>query len=88
MITASETTSAGAQSPATKHAPGSTNKSTWWKRGEHLVQHTPTGTFYCRLKLDGKTIRASLKTANLTEARLRLPDNVTPLTQAAVATTN
>jgi integrase len=73
MNTPSETTTAGAQSPVTNHNSRSTKKSIWWKRGEHLVQHTPTGTFYCRLKLNGKTIRASLETNVLTTARDRLP---------------
>jgi len=70
MTTSFESTTAGAQSPVTNR---STKKSTWWKRGEHLVQHTPTGTYYCRLKLKGKTIRASLETDILTTARDRLP---------------
>jgi integrase len=73
MITPNETTTAGAQSPVTNCTSRSTKKSIWWKRGEHLVQHTPTGTFYCRLKLNGKTIRASLETDVLTTARDRLP---------------
>ena len=74
MTTTSEPTTAGAQSPVTNHhMTRSTKKSTWWKRGEHLVQHTPTGTFYCRLKVKGKTIRASLDTDVLTVARDRLP---------------
>jgi hypothetical protein len=54
--------------------PAVPSRSIWWKRGEHLVQHTPTGTFYCRLKVKGKTIRASLETNTLTTtARNRLP---------------
>ena len=76
MRTLSETATAGAQSPLTNPLPRSTKRSTWWKRGEHLVQHTPTGTFYCRLKLKGKTIRASLNTDVFTTARLRLPDKI------------
>lgn len=51
----------------------STKKSIWWKRGEHLIQHTPTQTYYCRAKVNGKTIRASLDTNVLTTARDRLP---------------
>jgi integrase len=74
MNTPSDTTTAGAQScPVTNITSRSTKRSTWWKRGEHLVQHTPTGTFYCRTKLKGKTIRASLETNVLTTARDRLP---------------
>jgi hypothetical protein len=76
MKTLSETATQGAQRPASRHPARSTKKSTWWKRGEHLVQHTPTGTFYCRLKVKGKTIRASLDTDVLTTARLRLPDKL------------
>jgi integrase len=79
MTTPSETATAGAQSPVTHRTPRSTKRSVWWKRGEHLIQHTPTGTFYCRLKLKGKTIRASLETDVLTTARLRLPDKVKEL---------
>jgi integrase len=73
MNTPSDTATADAQSPVTNHNSRSTKKSIWWKRGEHLVQHTPTGTFYCRLKAKGKTIRASLETDVLTTARDRLP---------------
>jgi integrase len=74
MNTPSETATAGANSiPVTNDTSRSTKKSTWWKRGEHLVQHTPTGTFYCRVKLHGKTIRAALGTDVLTTARDRLP---------------
>ena len=73
MNTPSDNTTAGAQSPVTNHTNRSSKKSIWWKRGEHLVQHTPTGTFYCRLKVNGKTIRASLETTTLTTARDRLP---------------
>jgi integrase len=72
MNTPSDTTTAGAQSPET-NAARSTKQSVWWKRGEHLIQHTPTGTFYCRTKIKGKTIRASLDTNVLTTARDRLP---------------
>jgi hypothetical protein len=73
MNTSTETTTAEGQSPVTNRSCRSTKKSIWWKRGEHLVQHTPTGTFYCRAKLKGKTIRASLETDVLTTARDRLP---------------
>jgi integrase len=73
MNTPSETATAGAHSPETNHSNRSTKKSIWWKRGEHLVQHTPTGTFYGRFKVKGKTIRASLDTDVLTVARDRLP---------------
>jgi hypothetical protein len=73
MNTPSDTTTAGAQSPVTNITNRSTKRSTWWKRGEHLITHTPTGTFYCRVKVNGKTIRASLETNVLTTARDRLP---------------
>jgi integrase len=79
MNTPNDTTTAGAQSPVTNITNRSTKQSTWWKRGEHLVQHTPTGTFYCRLKLNGKTIRASLETTVLTTAREKLPDKLKEL---------
>lgn len=78
MITPSEIATAGTKSPETK-LPRSTKKSIWWKRGEHLVQHTPTGTFYARIKVKGKLFRASLETDVLTTARLRLPDKVKEL---------
>lgn len=79
MITPSETTTAGVQSPVTNHTSRSTKRSTWWKRGEHLIQHTPTGTFYARLKVKGKTVRASLNTDVFTTAKLRLPDKIKEL---------
>ncbi len=69
----------GAQRPNSVRSTVSTKKSIWWKRGEHLVQHTPTGTFYCRLKLNGKTIRATLDTDVLSTARLKLPDKIKEL---------
>jgi integrase len=72
-------TTAGAQSPTSNHLPRSTKNSIWWKRGEHLVQHTPTETFYCRIKLNGKTIRASLETDVFSTAKLRLPDKIKEL---------
>jgi len=79
MNTPSDTTTAGAQSPVTDETSRSTKQSVWWKRAEHLVQHTPTGTFYCRLKIKGKTIRASLDTDVFTTAKLRLPDKLKQL---------
>ena len=78
MTTPSESTTAG-EIPVTKLIPRSTKKSIWWKRGEHLIQHTPTGTFYARLKVKGKTVRASLDTDIFTTARLRLPDKIKEL---------
>src|SRR3569833_1014595 len=57
----------------------STKNSTWWKRGENLVQHVPTGTIYASLKLNGKTVRASLETDVFTTAKLRLPDKLKEL---------
>ena len=80
MNTPSDTTTAGAKScPETNITIRSTKRSTWWKRGEHLIQHTPTETFYCRVKVNGKTIRAFLETNVLTTARDRLPLKVTEL---------
>ena len=75
MNTSSDTTTAGAKQsdPVSNDTSRSTKQSTWWKRGEHLVQHTPTGTFYCRLKVKGKTIRATLGTDVYTVAKDRLP---------------
>jgi integrase len=75
-----ETLTAEANSiPVTNRSPRSTKKSTWWKRGPHLVQHTPTQTFYCRIKLDGKLKRLSLDTNVLSTARERLPLKVAEL---------
>ena len=54
-----------------KQTTRSTKKSIWWKRGENLVQHTVTGTYYARVKQNGKTLRASLDTDVLTVARDR-----------------
>ena len=66
MTTPSETTTAGTKS--------SDPKTIWKKRAEHLIQHLPTGTFYARLKIKGKTIRKSLDTDVFTTAKVRLPD--------------
>jgi hypothetical protein len=78
MNTPSDITTAGAHSPET-NATSSTKQSVWWKHGEHLFQHTPTGTFYCRTKIKGKTIRASLDTNVLSVARNRLPPKLAEL---------
>lgn len=74
-------TPAGANSiPETpEHKARSTKHSTWWKRGPNLVQHTPTGTYYARIKIRGKLFRASLGTDIFTTAKLRLPDKLKEL---------
>lgn len=66
MTTPSETTTVGIKA--------SEPKAIWKKRAEHLVQHLPTGTFYARVKIKGKTIRKSLDTDVFTTAKLKLPD--------------
>ncbi len=56
MTTPTVSTTAGAKDPKTDET-----QTVWKKRAEHLVQHLPTGTFYARLKIKGKTIRKSLE---------------------------
>lgn len=82
METPNDNTTPGAKSiPSTEHnkARRSTKRSTWWKRGPNLVQHTPTGTFYARIKLRRKLFRVSLDTDIFTTAKLRLPDKLKEL---------
>jgi integrase len=74
MNTPSDASSGVLHPPAPNETPRSTKQSVWWKRAAHLVQHTPTGTFYARLKVNGKTVRKSLDTDVFTTAKLRLPD--------------
>ena len=64
---------------ASKQQRHSSKNSIWWKRGENLVQHMPTGTIYARLKLNGKTVRASLDTTVFSVAKVRLPDKLKEL---------
>jgi integrase len=38
------------------------------------MQHVPSGTYYGRIKLDGKVIRCAIDAKSFTEAKLKLPD--------------
>ena len=42
----------------------------------HLLQYVSNGNYYGRIKVDGKVIRESLKTAVWTTAKLRLTDSL------------
>src|SRR5438874_1034065 len=50
-------------------------KSDWRSTGtQNLIQYVPSGTFFARFKIGSKPFRKSLKTQNLTTAKLRLRD--------------
>src|SRR5215472_5738787 len=52
-------------------------KSDWRSTGtQNLVQYVPSGTFFARFKIGSKPFRKSLKTKNLTTAKLRLRDRL------------
>src|SRR6266480_1991477 len=50
-------------------------KSDWESTGtQNLIRYRPSGTYFARFKIGRKPFRKSLKTQNLTTAKLRLPD--------------
>src|SRR5439155_18929995 len=50
-------------------------KSDWQSTGtQNLIRYVPSGTFFARFKIGSKPFRKSLKTQNLTTAKLRLRD--------------
>src|SRR5437762_6624458 len=50
-------------------------KPDWESTGtQNLVRYRPSGTYFARFKIGRKPFRKSLKTQNLTTAKLRLPD--------------
>lgn len=52
-------------------------QSTWEStRVQNLFRYRPSGTYFARLKVGGKSIRKSLETDSFTVAQLRLPDAV------------
>src|SRR5258707_15815125 len=40
----------------------------------NLIRYTPSGVYFCRIRVQGKLIRKSLKTDVLSVAKLRLTD--------------
>jgi len=51
------------------------SKSDWESTGtQNLIRYRPSGTYFARFKIARKPFRKSLKTQNLTTAKLRLPD--------------
>jgi hypothetical protein len=54
-----------------------TSTSVWQKApGANLIRYVPSGTFFARLRVDGKLIRRSLETKVLSVAKLRVADFV------------
>src|SRR5260370_21830631 len=49
----------------------------------NLIRYTPSGTYFCRIRVQGKLIRKSLKTDVLSVAKLRLTDEEKRHRQAA-----
>lgn len=45
-------------------------------RVQHLFRYQPSGTYFARLKVGGKSIRKSLETTVFSVAQLRLPDAI------------
>ena len=43
------------------------------------MQFVPAGTYYARVKVRGKSVRASLETDVFTTSKLRLPDKIKAL---------
>jgi integrase len=62
---------------AEKQPPGAQPKSPWQKTPyPNLIRYVPSGTYFGRVKVDGKLIRRSLDTHVLEVAKLRLSDFV------------
>jgi len=60
----------------------STSKDGRWRtfqKHSGLMQFVPAGTYYARVKVRGKSVRAALETAVFTTAKLRLPDKIKAL---------
>lgn len=60
-------------------------KASLWKKTPYanLVRYTPSGTYFCRIRVRGQLIRKSLKTDVLSVAKLRLTDEEKKHRQAA-----
>src|SRR5580692_5019555 len=60
---------------AEKQPPGAKPKSPWQKTPyPNLIRYVPSGTYFGRVKVDGKLIRRSLDTHVMEVAKLRLSD--------------
>jgi integrase len=60
----------------------------WQKSGVNLYRYVPTGTYYARVRIQGKLKEHSLNTDKITVARLRLNDFVREGRQRAASLTN
>ena len=58
------------------HNFGTTEKVRLWQKTNYanLIRYTPSGVYFCRIRVQGKLIRKSLKTDVLSVAKLRLTD--------------
>ena len=56
--------------------PTDSDQESVWQKTQHsnLIRYVPSGMYFARLRVDGKLIRASLKTNTLSVAVLRLAD--------------
>lgn len=70
-----------------KTAPGTAKL--WQKTHfSNLIRYTPSGTYFARLRVNGKLIRRTLKTDVLSVAKLRLADFEKVERQGAESRTN
>ena len=78
MITLPENTAGKAKTPKDLGDRNLSNDGKWrsFPKVPNLVQYISTGTFYGRVKVDGKLYRESLKTTVYSIAKLKLPDFV------------
>jgi integrase len=90
MITPNDTTTAVRESDRKQASLTTTSKDGRWRtfvKHAGLMQFIPSGTYYARCKVRGKSIRATLETDVFTTAKLRLPDKIKKLkSKAAVGT--
>jgi integrase len=66
----------------------SSTEKRWQKSGVNLYRYVPTGTYYARVRIQGKLKEHSLNTDKITVARLRLNDFVKEERQRAASLTN
>jgi hypothetical protein len=61
-----------------------------WQKTQfsNLIRYTPSGTYFARLRVNGKLIRKTLKTDVLSVAKLRLADFEKVERQGAESRTN
>jgi len=62
----------------------SKNQELWQKTNySNLIRYVPSGVYFCRIRVNGKLVRKSLKTDVLSVAKLRLADREKELRQTA-----